>query len=272
MVVACTSDLHVGSTLGLCPAEGVILDDGGRYEPSKAQLWVWGCWGLYWSEVAEIRKRLKAELYCVYNGDAFDGDHHNTSQIITRHPEPAAYIADRVFSVPRSLEPDRQFVVRGTETHVGPSGSSEEAFARSLRAERDPTNDRWSHWRLKLDVHGVRFDFQHHGRVGTRPWTRNSAIVALAAEIFYEHAANGYPHPHIAVRSHRHIYGDSYDAHPTRVIQTPAWQIKTAFAHKVAAESLADIGGIIVVVQPNGQYEVVKKLYKPELPPTWKAA
>lgn len=250
----------------------MVLDDGGRYDPSKAQRWTWGCWTDYWSAVAVLRKRHKASLYAVFNGDAFDGDHHNTSQIITRHPEPAAYIADRVFGVPRDLKPDRTFIVRGTETHTGPSGASEEAFARSIRAEKDPETERWSWWRLRLEVHGVRFDFAHHGRVGTRPWTRVNAVAALAAEVFYEHTANGYPYPHLAVRSHRHVYGDSFTAHPTRVIQTPAWQLKTSFAHKVATESLADIGGIVVLVQPDGEYEVIRKLYKPELPPLWRAA
>lgn len=255
--------------MGLCPEEGVILDDGGQYTPSKAQIWTWDCWNEYWSDVAKFRKKVKARLYTVYNGDAFDGDHHDTAQIITRHPEPSAYIADRVFGVPKALRPDRQFVVRGTETHTGPSGASEEAWARGIQAEKDVLTDRWSHWRLRMEVNGVRLDFAHHGRVGTRPWTRTNAIAALAAEIFMEHAANGYPYPHLAIRSHRHVYGDSYTAHPTRVIQTPAWQIKNSFGHKVATESLADIGGVIVVVHPDGQYEVVTKLYKPELPPLW---
>lgn len=95
---------------------------------------------------------------------------------------------------------------------------------------------------------------------------------ALALEIFYEHAKRGLPHPHLAIRSHRHTYADSYDAHPTRLIQLPAWQVKTAHAHKVVPESIADIGGIIVTIYPNGKYEVEPKLYCPELPAVWKAS
>ena len=268
VIIAVTSDQHCGSTLGLCPLEGVRVDDDSEYHPSKAQQWTWACWGDYWKTVGRIRAEAVADLYSVYNGDAVEGDHHQTSQIISRNPEPQTYITERVFGVPR--DPTKVFVVRGTETHVGPGASSEEHLGKRLKAERSEAKT-WSHWRLRMEVHGVRLDFLHHGRTGTRPWTRASAVGALAAEIFYEHTAAGYPHPHLAIRSHRHVHADSYDASPTRVIQTPAWQLKTAHAHKVAPESIADIGGIIVTITPDGQYDVEKKLYKPELPKMWAA-
>jgi hypothetical protein len=258
--------------LGLCPPEGVRLDDDGAYNPSKAQRWLWANWLDYWAAVKATRDAHKAELRCIYNGDLSEGDHHGTSQIISRNPEPAAYVSERVFSVPGDLKPDRSFVIRGTEAHVGPSGATEEAWARRMKAEKNPETKTWSWWHLRFQVHGVRFDFQHHGRTGGRPWTRAGVVGALAAEIFYEHARCEIPYPHVAIRSHRHTYADSHDAHPTRVIQTPAWQLKTAHAHKVVPESIADVGGIIVTVQPDGQYEVRTKLYRPELPPVWSAA
>lgn len=269
VVVAITSDHHTGSTLGLCPPEGVRLDDDGAYAPSRSQKWLWQCWEDFWKTVGTIRTTHKAELRCVYNGDLSEGDHHGTSQIISRNPEPAAYISDRVFSVPADLKPEYQFIVRGTEAHVGPSGATEEAWARRMKAERNPETKTWSWWHLRLHVHGVRFDFQHHGRMGQRPWTEANVVSLLAAQIFYEHARKGLPHPHLAVRSHLHRYHDTHDNHPTRVVQTPAWQIKTAHAHKVVPESLADIGGVIVVVNPDGRYEVIPKLYQPALPTPW---
>jgi hypothetical protein len=272
VIIAITSDLHCGSTLGLCPDEGVRLDNGGAYTPSKAQLWVWECWRKFWKDVAVKRSEQKAELRCVFNGDAVEGDHHHTSEIISRNPEPQSYVSERVFSVPLELKPDRVFVVRGTEAHVGPAGCAEESLGRRIQANRNEATKTWSWWHLRFEVYGVRFDFQHHGRTGTRPWTRASVVGALAAEIFYEHSAAGYPAPHLAIRSHRHVHADSYDASPTRVIQTPAWQLKTAHAHKVAPESIADIGGIIITVYPDGKYDVEKKLYKPELPKMWEAA
>jgi hypothetical protein len=280
VVFAVTSDHHCGSVVGLCPPEGVRITDDNEYRPGKAQAWIWSCWESYWKDVAERRKALGADLYCAFNGDCVEGtDHHNTWEVISRAPEPQAYVAERVFGLAASPDcglvvpkADKVFVVRGTEAHVGQGASSEEHLAKKLKAQRHPGGKTWSHYRLRLDIHGVRIDMQHHGRTGTRPWTRTNAPGSLALEIFYEHAARGIPHPHLAIRSHRHTYADSYNAHPTRVIQTPAWQLKTAHAHKVAPESIADIGGLIVTITPDGKYDVEAKLYCPELPSTWKAA
>jgi hypothetical protein len=273
VVLAITSDHHCGSTLGLCPPEGVRIDEGAEYHPNKGQLWTWSCWESYWHDVAALRAKHGAELWCAYNGDAVDGDHHNTSQIISRNPEPQSYLLDRVFGVPAKLNPDRQFAIRGTEVHVGPAGSTEETWAKRLANHvRNPETKSHSWWHCRPEIHGVRFDFQHHGRVGGRPWTRASAIAQLAAHIFYEHAEAGEPPPHFAIRSHCHTYGDSYDATPTRVIQTPAWQLKTAHGHRAVPEAITRIGGIIITVFPDGSTDVQKRIYRPSLPKTWKAA
>lgn len=269
IVIAVVSDIHCGSTLSPCPPEGVRLDDGGQYLPSKVQLWQWECWEDYWSKVGAIVRERNADLWLVFNGDAVEGDHHGTSQIISRNLEAQTYVRDRVFSVPMALTPGRTFVVRGTEAHVGPSGNQEEALARHLKAERDEESGLRSWWRLRLKAHNTLIDFQHHGRTGGRPWTRASAVGILAVEIFYEHTSNGYPFPNLAVRSHRHTWSDSYKICPTRLIQTCAWQLKTGHAHKVVPESIADMGGHIVIVEPDAKpdaFTVKDEFYKPALP------
>lgn len=222
---------------------------------------------MYWKEVESFVKEFSAKLICVYNGDIYDGQHHGTTQTVSGNPEVQSYIADELFRIPRALSP-RQFVIRGTEAHAGASGSNEEGFAKGIQAEGDPATGTWSWWHLRLAVHGVRLDFQHHGRMGQRPWTESNVVNLLAAQIFYEHARRAMPHPHLAIRSHYHRCGDSGEAHPVRVIQTPAWQLKTAYAHRVAAESIADVGGLIITIQPNGSYFVKKTLFQVE-PPAW---
>jgi hypothetical protein len=270
-VCAIVSDLHAGSKLGLCPPEGVSLGGTGFYVPGKAQKWLWQCWEDYWKEVKKTQVALKADLQVFFNGDAVDGDHHNTAEIISRNQEPTAQILSRIYDPVRALSPTHVFVIRGTEIHVGGEGSSEENWGKAIQACRCPESRSWSHWRLRHEIHGVRFDFQHHGRTGTRPWTKG-AISALACEIFYEHAASGIPHPHFAIRSHKHNIADSYKDHPVRAIGTPAWQLKTAHGHRVVPESLADVGGIIITVQPDSGTNVKEVLFKPALSPIWKAA
>ena len=132
--------------------------------------------------------------------------------------------------------------------------------------------DRWSFWHLRLNVFGTRFDFQHHPSTsGNLPWTRPQAAQRLAFRIWSEHKLREYDAPHYAFRSHRHVFSDSGDAYPVRAIITPAWQVKTAFAHKVAADSISDIGGLAVMVRPDGTHELKKFLTTPDLPTAWRA-
>ena len=268
VVVAVTSDQHANSTLGLCPTEGVQLDDGGFYHPSKAQRWTWRCWLDFWKRVAAVRKEQDADLVCVFNGDAVDGpDHHGTSQVISRNVEVQSYVAGRVFSIPQGLKPERMYMVRGTEVHVGQSASSEEALAKSLQCERAATRT-WSHWHLILLVHGRLFDFQHHASVGGLPWTRPGGVARLAFRHWVERTQRNLRPADVMFRSHLHVHGDSFGHHKTRAIITPAWQLKTSHAHKIAPESIADIGGIIATIHPDRRrrIEVEPVLYEPRLP------
>lgn len=250
------------------------LDDGGRYLPSKAQLWLWEKWCDFWDTVDRIRREAKADLYCLYNGDAVDGPHHHqTTQSISGNEEVQAYLASRVFGVPRALKPARQFVVRGTEVHVGPSASSEENLARWMQAEKDPITETWSSWQWRLDIHGVRIDAAHHTNMGRVPWTQANAANQLAARILMEHARYGLPHPHLAFRAHVHNPADSFKAQPVRAIILPPWQLKTGFGHRVATDKIiTPIGGAWAVIQPDGTFTADTKEYKPDPPPIWKAA
>ncbi len=266
VVLAVVGDPHPGSTVAICPPEGVRLDDGGTYRPSKPQQWLWWCWTDYWKKAEAKRKQLGASLWVVLNGDLGEGDHHGTSQIISKNPEAQDYVANRVFGVVTKLSPERLFVVRGTEAHTGDSGSFEEGLARRLNAERDPETKNWSRWHLRLDVNGVLCDFQHHGRAGQRPWTEASIAQLLAFQIYVEHVRRGLRHPDLAFRSHTHKKYDSHDAHPTRVIGVPSFQLKTAYAHKRATESIADVGGWVTTVSKAGEAIPSPILYLPALP------
>lgn len=273
VVIAVVSDLHCGSTVALCPPS-IRLDDGGEYVASKAQLWVWRNWLDFWQKVDTQRTSKRADLYIVVNGDATEGSHHHTTQILSGNPTAQAAVVDACLRVPLALKPDRIWFIRGTEAHVGPSGAYEERIANGLKKDGYPvvvSEGTASHWHAKLDVQGVRFDFAHHGRVGTRPWTKPNVTANLAAEIFMDHARHGIPHPHLAVRSHMHQLVDTYDMHPVRVIQTPAWQLATSFIHRIAPGKLADVGGIIATVD-DGQLSVEKLIYHPDPTPTWSAA
>jgi hypothetical protein len=257
-VWAIVSDLHCGSTLGLCPPSGVQLDDGGWYTPSYYQKALWGCWEEYWQKVKEAL-RPGDRLFVVVNGDWVDGNHHGTAQIIspnlaaTQHEVALATIQPAI-----ALNPTRFIVIRGTEVHVGSSGGQEEALAKVLPATID--NDKtgahsWWHWQCESE--GVLMDFAHHGAVGKLPHTRSNPAKTLAVKIMVAAAKHGTRMPDVVYRSHAHQAADTFSEFPCRVIQTRAWQLSTAFVERIAAGSLPEIGAIIQINE-GGQFSIHK--------------
>ena len=274
MVIACVSDLHAGSTTALCPPV-VHLDDGGEYRASKPQQWLWERWGAFWGQVEQARRKRDAILVQVYNGDLTEGDHHKTTQILSGNPTAQATVVNQVLTVPLGLKPDHIIGLRGTEAHVGPSAAYEERVFTGLRKDgwpvvRDEVTGNSSHWHHVIEHQGVLVDLAHHGKFGSRPSTKMNTVIALAFDIFTRAAIAGVPHPHLAIRSHLHQFGDTFTAYPTRLIQMPAWQLATAFIHRINPGAISDIGGIIITIA-DGKYEVEPVIYHPEANPTWSA-
>lgn len=268
-VLGIVSDLHCGSTVGLHPDTETELDDGGAYLPSKAQRWIWDNWLTFLREAGATADESPLDI--LVNGDLVDGAHHGTTQIVSNHPNVQMDILRRSFEPVLALHPDSLTIIRGTEVHVGPNGSAEESFAASLARQglnvtREVETGNHSHWHFRGDVGGVLVDATHHGRVGGRPWTKVNGTMSLAAEITMEHAMRKERIPDLAIRSHFHQWVDTGDAFPVRVLQTPAWQLGTAYVKRRHAESLADIGGAIVVIEDGQITEVRKRLFRPARP------
>ena len=275
-IVAITSDQHANSTIALCPPE-IRLDDGGFYRASKAQAWIWSGYEKFWQRAEELRKQYKAKLIAEWNRDLTEGDHHKTTQILSGNPVAQSKVVDAIMSIPLRLKVDHYLFIRGTPAHVGNDAAcSEESAARGLKKDGwpvllDEETGNASHWHYRMELEGVRLDFAHHGRVGTRPWTKPNVVANLAAEIFYDHCKSGVPYPHVAVRSHLHQYVDTHDQHPVRVIQTPAWQLATSFIHRIAPGKLADIGGVFLIIQ-KGTVMVEPMILHPEPTKLWRPA
>jgi hypothetical protein len=273
VVIPVVNDIHAGSSVAVCPPE-VVLDDGGRYTASKPQSWLWQSFNAFWDRVAEVVEREQAEQYQIFNGDLVEGQHHGTTQILSGNPNAQAAVVNACMAIPLAQKPDKMFFIRGTEAHVGSSASAEERIADGLRRDKrpvigDPETGTASWWHLRMEVEGVLIDVAHHGRTGMREHTRRSAAALHAYDILLSHINTGDRPPDLCLRAHHHRFNDSYDAAKTRVVTNGAWQLKTSFVHKIAADSMADIGGLIVVVK-DGRYDVEKVQFKPSRGPVWR--
>ena len=247
-IVVCAGDLHCGSTVGLCPPEGLELDDGGLYEPNKSQHWLWNNWEEAWGVIKSLkRKNKKAKLHLILNGDLIDGDHHRTTQIASGLTGVHMQCAIESLRVPLALKPTSIHILRGTPSHVGRAGGVEEGIARALKGQgwkviEDPDTGNSSSYARTIQIGGVRFDVKHHGRMGRRAHTKGPYMRWYAQDIFFNHLMDGDTPPDVAIRSHYHQFADSGHIHKvtTRAVALPAWQLATEYVHRVA-ESLADI-------------------------------
>lgn len=259
-IVVVASDLHTGSTVGLSPPY-VQLDDGGTHKASKLQRWFWRNWLDTWAFYKELKEKEQLPLVFVLNGDAADGDHHDTPQVITRNKATQLRIAVK------TLEPtfdvvDKFFIMRGTESHVGKSAWIEEILAEDIGAEKC-SDEMHSWWHLYANFGGVTFDIKHHPEAGSgRPWTAANPANTIAYMVSSKYALDGKKPPDVAVRAHRHTFMDNGTTYKTRVFQTPPWQFSTAFVHRIGMGGDPPVCGSIYFVCRDGRYFYDKKFYE----------
>lgn len=255
-IVASVGDLHITSTVGLCPPVA-NLDDGGTYHASPAQRQLWDCWTDFWQGIA-ARTPAGAQKIAIINGDAVEADVRGRSyQMITRHKATMLSIALAVLE-PLLAWAEQVYVIRGTEAHVGKGGQYEEMLAADLTTAVGPgPGQPRSWWHLRRKIAGVRFDVAHHVQMSGIPWNEKFAAIRLAERIQYQYLVQmRQPAPQVVLRSHVHRRNDSGRNDSGRnyadmiAIIQPAWQLRTAYNYRIASEnSLAHIGGVWLDLQ-----------------------
>lgn len=273
VVLAVSNDQHANSSVALSPPK-VTLDDGQVIHASKAQLWLWEKWNEFYAKAEQMRREMRAEYIQVFNGDLVEGFHHGTVQLMSQNPHVQKLVVSEILKVPFEQKADRMLFVRGTTAHVGKSGASEESIATTARADGrnvigDPETGGASWWHFRGEIQGVKLDITHHGRTGQREHTRAGSASLHAHDILLSHVKNGDTPPDLCLRAHYHRFNDSHDACQVRVVTNGAWQFKTEHVHKIAADSLADIGGLIVTID-GGEYEVKKVHFPYARGPVWR--
>lgn len=249
------SDLHCGCQLGLCPPEGVPLDDGGTYKPSRFQKKTWKYWRHFWDEF--VPDATRGEPYgIVINGDAIEGVHHRATTPISHNMKDQRRIAITAIKPLVELCEGRLWMIRGTEAHVGSSACEEETIAETVGAipSKEGQYARWDLW--KEIGPGKLIHFLHHiGTTGSQAYEATAVHKELTEE-FIEAARWCREPPSAIVRSHRHrnfqiiipTGSDSGATSQALAIVTPAWQGKTPHVYKIPGARLAEpqFGGVVI--------------------------
>lgn len=242
--VAVVSDLHIGSTVALCPPEGIELEDGGRYHPSQVQKWVWDKWVQYW---ADVKSRAgMSPIITIVNGEFIDGNHHGTTQIGTPSPTAMQDAAIGVMLKPAQMS-KYIYVTKGTAAHSLHGAASDHMIGKELGAVRCPETGQHAFYHLRLKVKNTLIDAAHHIGGSTRIHTRGTNIRGEVTDAMLE----GNP-PDILIRSHVHNYADTGRNFRTFGVVTPAWQLMTEFSHRVVRRTQRSVGGLLFEITANG--------------------
>lgn len=248
------SDLHVGSVVGLWPHRHAI-EGGGKYEENVYQQWLLSCWHEAMKEVAD----LKPKPVVVLNGDALQGINYKDGQLVT------ANINIQMKAALKLLAPLREsarkfYVIRGTEWHEGKAADFLEPLAMMLEAEKDPASGQDSWWELYFNLGGAKGHFGHHIGMSSVSHYESTVPYRELIMLMSELARFKGPDIRFIVRSHRHSF-IHVDAPPDiHAIVTPAWQLKTAFAHKRVSAKLPQIGWVRIELD-DGEIMVRKRLF-----------
>ena len=259
-IVAIVGDLHVNSSVALCPAE-MKLEDGPVVKPSQSQEWLRQRWLEFWGDVMLAADVYHAPVLAVINGDWGDVNRHSQYQLI--EPVNTDVILDWMVEVvePVRKVAQRVFVTRGTEAHTGGVGWLENRAAKEIGAEPDPSTGQPSWWVLRMAVEGVNLLITHHpGTNSLRPWMRGGAANRAAAMVMDAFYGEDWQ-PDVAVFGHVHHNEDSLDNHPVRTIFNRSWTLKDALSYRVGFGIQQDVIGGLMVVCGGGRYRVVKRGY-----------
>lgn len=258
-LVTIVSDLHVGSSTGLCPSTGMTLDDGGAYLPSDAQREVFRVWKRFFEAAKAIKARKR---FLVVNGDIIDGAHHGTVALATNNIQSQEDAAVEILK-PATETYSRVFVTRGTEAHVQPSGQSDERVAAAIGAEREASTGNHAAWQWWLDVDGVVMNIAHHIGTTASAAYESSAVMREMVAALVEAGQWKQRVPDLFIRSHRHRFIElsipSATGKITAVV-TPGWQLRTPYVERLDRMRMPHIGGINIVIE-DGQCKIHEKIY-----------
>lgn len=256
-VVTIAGDIHTGSTTALCPPD-FRRDDGDRWQPSKGQEWLWEQWLAFCDAAQETAKRHGAQHIFVINGESVDKNWHKTSQTVSTNMSDIVRLGRMVLQPARDAANEMVFL-RGTEAHVGTNGELDELLASMMGAVPEVGTGQQARWYWNDEVCGVRFDVAHHPGAGSsRESAAGRPVLTMAHEVILRNSRLGLPRPHLIVRGHNHVPGDTGSTlftadTKTRAYILPGWQLPNSFTHRIGGSELP-VGGLIVLCE-NGEWE-----------------
>ena len=255
------SDLHVGGGTAVCSTEPVISELGTTYQPNNLQVALNQAWYQCIDDLSG-----KADLVVV-NGEPCDGANKRQvgQQSWTTNIQDQINDAEKLLN---DIPYDKIMFVRGSGYHVQQDGTNfEEVLAQQMGAEKYKAfgGQGLTDYYALVEMYGKIFNFTHH--IGYNKWAayRTTALAREMAGMVFEKDKMG--HADVIVRSHVHYFVHIEFVH-THGLTTPAWKFPDAHLFRSGvAGTTPDIGMVEVIVEPNGELQIIKHIIPLEIKP-----
>lgn len=272
-ILALPSDMQSGGTTAI-PAPGDWIGvDGNTYSMSRSQRTIREQWLEGWNEIRSLRDK-KTRLIIVSVGEAIEGVHHGSTQMITYNIEEqkSMHIATMLEAMEIAKWNDKTdilYYLNSSNTHTG---NTENDIAKQFTTPKGkylvppvikPTaankfqDGRFVRDILNIDINGVYFSIAHHGlSAGTREWTKENPTYNTMKSFYFTCLNKKRRLPRYVIGGHKHQFvtveynGKQGDI---RGMLLPSLQFKTRFGHKVARFSEEDIGMVYFVIEEDGR-------------------
>lgn len=205
-----------------------------------------------------VRNRRKGkQIVLIHNGDAIDGDHHQSGDVCTVNSLEQADIhielMNELQKMIRWQRGDRMYYTRGTQVHVN---EFETYIAEQMNAEL--------HDLLELETNGVTSWFAHHGPGAGAGANEGNAMRNWIKNVYFDALKDGRKTPDIIYTGHVHnptyaalsVRSSGFKFRNIHGVILPSWQGKTSYAWRIASMNRNKIGGVIHEIKADGTISV----------------
>lgn len=260
-IIVKMGDTHSGSSTALFPDYQMTfkLDEKNyfSYSPTSYQTGMYNHFIACGKKAKELSKGKRLKV--VMNGDAIDGNHHGTQQLVTRNPKHHSEIHVELMETFLDVcgysikNGDELYYVSGTESHTG---WEEYGIAAAMQAYNAKYSDE-----LMLNINSRRFWWTHQGPKPGKGVKEGNPLRNFAADVYWDCLKEKRQPPHMISTSHYHkssyeSFNDSY-AHTVHIEVLPSFQIKTRFGIAASPFQRNDIGMSFNMVTAEGTIHVL---------------
>jgi hypothetical protein len=250
------SDTHSGSSTSLFPALSLWKFDLERnHTPTENQKRIYKHWLRCAAEAARLR--VGKRMIVVLDGDAIEGWHHRTLQVVTTRPEEQKKIhlyLMRQFLKRCGFDPaagDKLVYVKGTEIHTG---ETEMEIAAELGAEYKIAHDF-----VEMEINGRLVWFAHQGPGSSDGPNAGDSARLWLKRIYWDmvHRRRRVPDLIVTGHFHRAVYNNYVQMRDGAVqnlrgVVLPSWQMKTRHVYAKAPATVNEIGAAFVSISAEG--------------------